>query len=305
MNDNYFHREMSLGPKENDVMKDLKIYCFQHHFLPTNHFKDADIIITNTIFSDDIIEYAIKNHIPLIKRYDGVFWKNSEKERNISLNNSAIIANHTIFISDYSQKAFHTLYPELKLKSESVILNNVDNSIFCKKKDINELIWCASATNWQRSEKRFNELLKFAQICTEPIYLMGRCDLPTPKNIIKFGYLDNSRSMVDIINECSAFVNLTYRDAGAKVVSQGLNCGLPVLYASSGGVPELVGEYGVSINDNQEISFDDIENELDSDDILESYNNFKNNFYQLKNIIKARDYRLTMKEYFDTLKKFL
>ena len=210
INVDYPHRGMSLEPKENDVMRSLNNYCYKYDFLPTNNYKNADIIITNTTFPNDIIEHSIKNNISLVKRMDGIYWRNNEKERNMILNNSAIIANHVIFISNFAQKTFHTLYPELELKNESVVLNNVDNKIFYKKQNVDKLIWGAAATNWERSEKRFNEILKFSQICEEPINLIGKCDFQTPKNITKFGYLDNYTDMLNIYNECSAFVNMSY-----------------------------------------------------------------------------------------------
>jgi len=308
LNNEYSHRSISLGPKENDIMKDLKEFSQTHNFSSIDNYKYADIIITNTIFTKEILKHSLKNNIPLIKRMDGIFWKNSIKERNELLNNSAVIADQVIFISKFSQKSFHTLYPKLKLKNETVILNNANNRIFYKKQVLNDIIWCSSCTNWERTEKRFNDILKFADILekdNKELYLIGNCQLETPKNIIKLGYFNDYEELSNTMSNYSAFVNLSYRDAGSKVCSQALNSGLPVLYANSGGVPELIDDYGISIKDNQEISFNDEEYELNYNDILESYNKFKNDFSYLQSIIKPRNYNTLIKDYFDTFKKFL
>jgi len=44
------HRQESLGPKENDIMRDLKRYAHLYDFKYVSDFKDADVIITNTTF---------------------------------------------------------------------------------------------------------------------------------------------------------------------------------------------------------------------------------------------------------------
>ena len=68
---------------------------------------------------------------------------------------------------------------------------------------------------------------------------------------------------------------------------------------------ELVGDYGISIKDNQEISFDDKEYELNYDDIVDSYINFKTNFSHLKSIVKCRNYDELIEGYFTIFKNFL
>ena len=303
INNEYKHRKGSLGPKENDIMMDLKKYVSLYDCIFVKSLDECDVIITNTVFPTDVWQHSIEFCKPKVKRMDGIFWQNDLKHKNNDLNFSAAIADKIIFISEFSKKSFHTLYPDFHFFNKEVaVLNNVDDKIFNNKRNVDELIWCASATNWERKEKRFTDLLKFAQICEEDIYLIGKCDYEVPKNVIKVGYFDNYELMSNVMNDCSAFVNLSYRDAGCKVVTQALNCGLPVLYANSGGVPELVGENGVSIKDNQTIQFDDSVFQLDSEEIKKSYTLFKENFVSLKDSIKIRVYQDTIKSYFDVIK---
>jgi len=296
------------GPIDNDIIRGLKEHArlFDCKFI--NKYTMADVIITNDIFPEEIK----KSDIPKIKRMDGIYWDNENKHKNISLNESAEIADHVIFISEYSKKSLNTLYPEVKIKESSVILNTADNRIFRNGKQewkikrglpapyINDTYegvrtLSASCTDWSRKVKRFDSLMQLARLIPEKLYLIGRCDMETPGNVIKLGYISDNNKINDILNDSDVFVNLSYRDAGAKVVCQAVACGIPVLYADSGGVSELI-DYGMAIPDEKEIYFADDVYELDPIDILKSYNELKNEYRHRINT--TRNYMAMISNYY-------
>jgi glycosyltransferase involved in cell wall biosynthesis len=289
------------GPKENDIIRGLKEYAkiFDCRFV--NKYNMADIIITNDIFPNEI-----KNmNIPKIKRMDGIYWQNEKLFKNDMLNESAEIADHVIFISEFSKKSLEVLYPNIKLKDFSVILNSADNKIF-KPSPKNRLEFVSSlvanCTNWNRKEKRFDSLMQFARLIPEKIYLIGHCEMDTPDNVIKLGYIDNYEKINEALNGADVFVNLSYRDAAPKVVCQAVSCGLPVLYADSGGVSEIL-DYGVPILDEKEIFFSDDVYELDPIEILKSYNILKSNYLLYKGNVK-RNYLATIKNYYKIIEQY-
>ena len=57
------HRKESLGPKENDIMFDLKTYSKNLNIKFVNNYKDSDRIITNTTYTKQIVNYSNKNNI--------------------------------------------------------------------------------------------------------------------------------------------------------------------------------------------------------------------------------------------------
>src|ERR1035437_1731173 len=93
---NKLHNKLSLSSIENDIMKDLRKYSNLFNIEFVDDYRLSDIIITNTSYPDDILEYSNKNNIPKIKRMDGIFNTNTTKDRNISLNTSAVQSEKVI-----------------------------------------------------------------------------------------------------------------------------------------------------------------------------------------------------------------
>lgn len=286
------------GPKENDVIKILKEYSRQFDSKFVN--SRGDILITNDIFPS----YVKDIDMPKIKRMDGIYWLNDYKHKNDPLNESAQLADHVIFISEYSRKALSTLYPDIKLKSSSVIHNTADNRIFrpIRKRDgvVHNVI--ASCTNWNRKEKRFEDLMQLAKVIPETMYLIGECEFEVPPNVVKLGYIDSYDEINNYLNKCDIFINLSYRDAAPKVVCQAVAAGLPVLYADSGGVSEIV-DYGVAIPDEKEIFFSDEVPNLDPVDMLRSYNELKQHYNSYLGKVK-RNHLGMITSYYKIIEKF-
>ena len=52
-----------------------------------------------------------------------------------------------------------------------------------------------------------------------------------------------------IYQNADAYITITYQDNCPSAVMEAISCGLPVLYSSSGGVPEIVGnKAGIGLN---------------------------------------------------------
>ena len=297
------HRQESFGPKENDLMRGLKKYCsvFDYEFI--DQPQDAAVIITNDVFPKDILVFDK----PRVKRMDGVYWDNRVKDRNESLNKAAMEADWIIFISEYSKMSFKYLYNYFShsTNSDFVIPNAVDDSVFfpLPKCPRGFITWIASATNWAREEKRFDDLMVFADEIMDKkdrLVLIGQCDKKLASshyNVIPVGYFESEKDTNDILNSAHAFINLSYRDAAPKVVCQAVNCKLPVLYANSGGTPELVVS-GVGIYDDNDLIFEDKVPRLMPENMKLAYNDFRQNYAVLSK--KARDHRMSM-GYMETL----
>ena len=202
---NKTHNNISLGPKENDIMADLNRYSNFFDFKRTYDFHEADVIITNTTYPEDILEWSEIHSIPKIKRMDGIYWQDNLKHKNEALNQAALQSDKVIFISKYSKNTLKELY-DIEVNNE-VILNDVDDRIFYpRKKEGFRLV--SSCSNWDREGKRLNELIEFSKHITEEIHLIGKCDRELPGNFIKHGYLDNQYEMAKIISESNIFISL-------------------------------------------------------------------------------------------------
>lgn len=292
---NHHHIRSNMGPKENDIMRGLATYAANFGYKRVYNYEEANIVITNTTYTDDILNWCDKNNIPKVKRMDGIYWKNDIKYKNDSLNIAAQQSDIVIFISEYSRRALRMLY-NYTPSNNYVIVNDVDELIFypmlnkCRERFTS----ISSCTNWNRSEKRLVSIIDLAvKNPQDDFLLIGLCDQETPPNIQKIGYIDDQSMMSEIISSADIFIAPFYRDAAPKVVSQAVKCGLPILYSSSGGIGELVGEYGIKVLDDESIRFDDLVPDLD---MSQGYKKIKN-LNKLEH--KTSPYILTIKKYFE------
>ena len=92
------HRKISLCPRQNTIVRDLKEYAKYFNCMFTYSPDSADIIFINDVFPDYLLDYPQ----PKVKRMDGVFQLEGLKDRNEKLNQAAEQADHVIFISLFS-----------------------------------------------------------------------------------------------------------------------------------------------------------------------------------------------------------
>jgi glycosyltransferase involved in cell wall biosynthesis len=298
------------GPIVNDVMRYLQENCKHYGFEFVATAQLADVIITNDVFPREVLE--LKK--PLVKRMDGVFWHKHFVERNHPLNMAAQQADTVIFITNYSRDSFFKCY-NYPLKNYNVVRHWVDPKVFYRVgTSLNKkFTFCASATDWNREEKRYLSIIKFADMFkndihlnligkTHPIYL-------TPSNVTKYGYTSDPKEMAKIFNRSDGFINLSYRDAATKTAPQAISCGLPVLYAQSGGVSEMVGEYGIPINEIENFDFIDYIPKLTEYQLEKGFKDYMCKFNAIRESLKSFNpndkFEDMLKGYFDEIKKVI
>jgi glycosyltransferase involved in cell wall biosynthesis len=267
------HHIENNGPKQNDIARGLDEYADVFGWQRTYSPVTADLFFTNDVYPKWVYELDK----PRVKRMDGVYWDESLVERNIPLNEAAMKSNRVIFISQYSQDSYYNLYGS-PLKNDKVILNCVDDTVYFpmaveKPRDLKVLV--ASASNWSRLEKRFDDLMFFmSTVATEyQLHLIGECNHETPSNVICHGYINDEREVNRIMNMAKYMVNFSYRDPAPKVVCQAVNCRLPVFFANSGGTAELV-DSGVGVKDEAEFILEDTTPVLHAPDIETAWAKF-------------------------------
>lgn len=306
------HRDNSFGPKENDIVADLKKYSSSFGATFVNSIDDCNIIFTNDVFPS----YLKKSKIPKIKRMDGVYWNTDFTYRNAHLNEAALIADKVIFISTFSAASLNKLYPldYKELKKPTVILNTADNSIFYPKwykenKPNKELKLTAIASSWTRKEKRFDSILKLAIKSNMQFNIIGDCPFENlPSNINNFGYIEKKERVADILREqTDIFVNLSYADACPKVVSQARASGLPILYAMSGGLEEQVCDRGCFDGLFEDLTFSNEVPKLDDNEVFENLSYMAVNYKSFRemSLETIPNHMMTMYKYFKAFREML
>jgi glycosyltransferase involved in cell wall biosynthesis len=305
------HRRCNRGPFTNTVVHALHENASKYGFEFVKQVDQADLIFTNYCYPDSVL----KTNKPRIKRMDGVFFTKELKPKNIPLNLAAEQSDHVIFISQFSKVSYVQLYGNQKvIDNSSVVLNTVNNAIFYPREDNKQFMYAAAATNWCRKDKRLASIIDWARNSNFTIILIGECgDLwDLPSNIIPAGYLEREHDIAEILNQSYAFLNFSYKDAAPKVVCQAVQCGLPIIYAASGGTGELVGA-GVKLEDNiidSEIS----EEEIPLISISEIYCGQTEYLRRRKelgelafkfSLDNSRSYDTMIEQYFETMRKFV
>ena len=306
---NSLHNIKSLGPIENDIMSDLNKYSKDFNWQRVYDYEKADILVTNSIYPDYILEFCEKHSIPKVKRMDGIYWQNSLKYKNDINIEAASLSDHVIFISEYSEISYSKLYKNV-IKERSVILNNADDNIFYPMNinNNNNFKMASSASNWCREGKRLRSIIDLSKLIdkNDIINLIGQCDFNLPKNIVKIGYLESKDIVNTIINQSDVFLALFFRDAGSKVTRQAMNCNIPTLYSSTGGLKEIVKNKGLMINDYNEIDFLDESVDININELYNKYKEIKTIYKDIKSYKVDRcSYKETLNEYFKTFNKFL
>lgn len=270
------------GPVENEVVRLLKKYASNYHAEFVSDPKDADVLFTNGYFPENVRSYGK----PLVKRMDGIFYREDLLYRNELHNEAAQITDHVIFISKYSQKTYHDIVGH-PLKAETVVLNAVDPTEYPKKHTY--LNTCKSliaiATDWSRVEKRFQDTIQFASKIKQQVYVIGKTpQVSIPNNVHLLGYRNN---YADVLTNMDAMVSFSYRDAAPKTVCQGIAVGLPIFYTDSGGQKEIVGNNGIDVLDPIGSIIEPTIPKLDMDLVLCRYENFVERF---QNVIPISPY---------------
>jgi len=257
------------GPVVNDVMRQLREYF---HFVEKQ--SEADVIITNDVFPS----YILKD-IPRLKRMDGSFWIDGTTHRNKPLDLAAELANAIVYVSKYSQDC-HTKRIDFSFSHRHYVALNSASPKEFKKREIEKSYssrWISVSSDWNREEKRGKSLIDFSSLVKELI-VVGRkpywsIEKNIPKNIIFTGYIEDYKSLSDILSGCDGMFNPSHRDPSPKTVAQAVAIGLPVLYADSGGTREIVRNCGVGIYD-PEYDYDSHVREL-------SFEHIQNGFYKM------------------------
>jgi glycosyltransferase involved in cell wall biosynthesis len=294
------------GPVMNEFVALMHKYAPHYGCLFVDELNDANVVFTNDIFPS----YVRGRGVRLVKRMDGIFFQKELIHRNEPFIESASIADCVIFITQYSKNSMKAFYPhEFGQLTWNVVTHWTDPGTFTKiprSVDVPS-IFTAMATNWNRSEKRLNALIKFAKLFPVTIHLIGKSDgIELPKNIIPHGYLSDQSQIYNIMKQSHAFINLTYKDAATKTVCTAINYGLPILYANSGGVSEMVGRYGVGVHEPNDFAILESIPSLSDDAITDAYGRFKDQYiYLYDSINRDPEDKLgkSLEGYFEVIKR--
>ncbi len=236
----------------------LKGYKVRHNNLTS---QTSACIFNSFNFNFEVLENwkKIFPNVKMVHRVDGPITAyrgiDDDVDKRIAEFNNKI-ADKTILQSNYSYQKHIEL--GLNFVNPVIIYNAVDDDIFntkwritppnsLRKYKIIAVSWSNNINKGGNVYKWLDENLDFDKF---EFSFLGRIDFDF-KNIKIIEPVD-SRAVAKILKENDIYLTASLNDPCSNSLIEALACGLPAVFANSGGHPELVKTAGVGFNTNEE-----------------------------------------------------
>jgi len=214
--------------------------------------EEYDILFVNSWLVSYEVVLALKRTRPrlrVVHRVDGAardYGRDDDADHWQARVN--LLADATIFQSRYGRFATREKFRVIA-HDGPVIYNPVDVEMFRPEGERVALPGEVRICNAAWSTNRMKGTWQLADLARRnPDYTFVLCGryppLPSLRNIHHLGHLDYG-NLARVMRSCDLYVELSQNETCPNVVLQALASGLPVLYRSSGGTPEIVGAAGV------------------------------------------------------------
>ena len=247
----------------------VKVYRLKKYFPQKIGFFDAVYSLSNTPYLNQKTLQLIKDRgIPILHNQNGVFYpgwyRGNWESQNERMSLGYHAADYVFWQSEFCKRASNKFLGDRKGDGE-VLYNAVDTSVFSPKKRNSSSCFSYLITGKFDTHVLYRvraAIAGLAMVRKEGLNAelkiggwIERSDL-VQDMIADFnlaGYVHllgpyNQSTAPDIYRSADAFVMLKYLDPCPNTVIEALSTGLPIVYSSSGGVPELVGaEAGVGM----------------------------------------------------------
>ena len=79
---------------------------------------------------------------------------------------------------------------------------------------------------------------------SQRLVLVGEVDksLTLPDNVIKLGYVNDTKALAKINSSCDVYVHISRADTFGKVIAEAMACGTPAVVYNTTACPEIVAE---------------------------------------------------------------
>jgi glycosyltransferase involved in cell wall biosynthesis len=239
-----------------------------------------DSLVTDT----ELIKFRSHRNAPIVQRLDGLtaaYGRSNGSEydqRQIALNE---MASFTIFQSRFCEDLFK---PHIKDKPSTIIANGTDGNVFkWVPRHSSKTRWRILSAGWSTNPgKGHHELAVFSEHPDVEISYVGRWPERVAKGRVNVRPATTQAELASIMGEFHLFCHFAIGDPAPNVVIEALATGMPVLYRSSGGSPELAEgtTYGQPVNnmtlDDMSAALENITSRYDS--LLSTIHNNRNKF---------------------------
>ena len=237
--------------------KKLNTFFPEHKF----NFNIVYVLSNSPFLSSSAISLLERQKLPIFLNQNGVFYpawfKEDWKKQNLKIAKVYHLADYVLWQSNFCKIAADKFLGK-RFGYGEVLYNAVDTQKFLpklkKKRNIFKFLMTGNIK--KQNNYRINNVLQAFQKVIEinkyvNLYIAGYLeDLKLfEKETERLGIKDNvfflgpysQENAPKIYQNADAYITISYKDNCPSAVIEAMSCGLPILYSSSGGVPELVG----------------------------------------------------------------
>lgn len=248
----------------------VKLQRLQEHF-PVSKVNCNILYLVSSSqppYPDHLITIAKKRGVKIVWNQNGVSYPASEPVRwkriNAGMRQLMHRADYVIYQSQFCKKSADEFLERFE-GPHSVIYNNIDTTFFTPQlqNDINRPLTILLGGNQYRKYRLETALKTIAEIkkalSDVQLIVTGKVawnsmsevdclaeahsimsELNITENVQFTGMYTQEQAPV-LYNRADLLLHTKWRDPSPGLVIEAMSCGLPVVYSSSGGVPELVG----------------------------------------------------------------
>ena len=241
----------------------LKIKKLQNFFAENKRYFNLVYALSNSpklnIFSINILK---KRKIPLILNQNGVFYpswyKGNWENQNKFISEIYHAADYVFWQSNFCKKSADRFLGERVGKGE-ILYNAIDTKKFYPVKKNYDNIFRFLITgniNKQNNYRIYSVLeafkdivknnknihLNVAGVIEDFDYFNAQVNKLNIRGFITFLGSYSQKDAPEIYQKADAYITMSFQDNCPSAVIEAMSCGLPILYSSSGGIPELVGK---------------------------------------------------------------
>ena len=200
-----------------------------------------------------LVNFMSAGSLPLVHRLDGLTARYGRRdgqpydELQQRLNRKA---SATIFQSDFCRQSFRD---GLTRQTDHVIANGVDGSLFpWAERHAPTGPLRLAAMSWSSNPAKGHAICaELSRLPHVEMTFVGRWPEQLDKANVKLIPALPQHELAGFLHQAHAFIHAAENDPAPNVVTEALATGLPVLYRSSGGTPEIVqsDRYGIAFSE--------------------------------------------------------
>jgi glycosyltransferase involved in cell wall biosynthesis len=210
-------------------------------------------------FDDARLRRVLHVNCRVVHRVDGPValyrgFDDGTDDRLVRLNDE--LADATVFQSRYSLDEHQKL--GIRLRDPTVIPNAVDPELFHPPAARGRLAGRRVkliATSWSPNPNKGGSTYRLLERALDPsryeLTFVGRIDEPLERARVVPPV--GSEALAALLREHDVYIAASINDPASNALLEALACGLPAVYAHSGGHPEIVGAAGFGFSDPDEL----------------------------------------------------